>query len=113
MAERPGVNPRLIDYFDLGFTQDDVDFAIPHLKEDIPLYIDPFLFWKSDREDYQYHHSELLAFFERLRQDVLSGRRLKAKSHCWNARRPRRSASDMLLEVRAAPQLGRSWPIQF
>lgn len=78
-ADRPGINPRLIDYFDLNFTQDDVDFAIPHLKEDIPLYVDPFLLWKSDREDYQHHHSELLAFFERLRQEVLSGHKLKAK----------------------------------
>jgi hypothetical protein len=72
------VNPRLIDYFGLDFTQNDVDFAIPHLREDLSLYIDPFLFWKSDREDYQQLHAQLLAYFDHLRDDVLSGRRTRA-----------------------------------
>jgi len=36
-------NPRLIDVFGSAFTQDDVEFAIPRLQEDIPLYVDPFL----------------------------------------------------------------------
>jgi len=41
------IRPRLNDYYDLPFTQDEVDFAIPYLDEDIPLYLDPFLLWKS------------------------------------------------------------------
>ena len=41
------VRPRLNDYHNLPFTQEDVDFAIPFLDEDIPLYLDPFLLWKS------------------------------------------------------------------
>lgn len=41
------IRPRLNDYYDLGFAQADVDFAIPFLDEDIPLYVDPFLLWKS------------------------------------------------------------------
>ncbi len=34
----PVINPRLTDGFGLLLTQDEVDFAIPHLREDIPLY---------------------------------------------------------------------------
>jgi hypothetical protein len=41
------IRPRLNDFHNLPFTQDEVDFAIPFLDEDIPLYVDPFLLWKS------------------------------------------------------------------
>lgn len=41
------IRPRLNDYYGLLFTQENVDFAIPFLNEDIPLYLDPFLLWKS------------------------------------------------------------------
>ncbi len=41
------IRPRLNDFYNIPFTQDDVDFAIPFLDEDIPLYLDPFLLWKS------------------------------------------------------------------
>lgn len=41
------VRPRLNDFHNLSFSQEEVDFAIPFLDEDIPLYIDPFLMWKS------------------------------------------------------------------
>ena len=41
------VRPRLNDFYELPFTQEEVDFAIPFLDEDIPLYVDPFLLWKS------------------------------------------------------------------
>ncbi|MDN4081281.1 hypothetical protein QYF52_25485 [Paenibacillus polymyxa] len=41
------IRPRLNDFHDLPFTQEEVDFAIPFLDEDIPLYLDPFLLWKS------------------------------------------------------------------
>lgn len=41
------VRPRLNDYHSLLFTQEEVDFAIPFVSEDIPLYVDPFLLWKS------------------------------------------------------------------
>ncbi len=37
------IRPRLNDFHSLPFKQEDVDFAIPFLDEDIPLYIDPFL----------------------------------------------------------------------
>jgi hypothetical protein len=41
------IRPRLNDYYNLPFTQEEVDFGIPLLNEDIPLYVDPFLLWKS------------------------------------------------------------------
>lgn len=41
------IRPRLNDFHELTFTQEEVDFAIPFLDEDIPLYLDPFLLWKS------------------------------------------------------------------
>ena len=40
------IKPRLNDYYNLPFTQEEVDFAIPCLDEDIPLYLDPFLLCK-------------------------------------------------------------------
>lgn len=39
------IRPRLNDFHNLPFTQEEVDFAIPFLDEDIPLYVDPFLLW--------------------------------------------------------------------
>lgn len=41
------IRPRINDFHNLPFTQEEVDFAIPFLEEDVPLYIDPFLLWKS------------------------------------------------------------------
>jgi len=41
------VRPRLNDFHNLTFTQGEVDFAIPFLDENVPLYVDPFLLWKS------------------------------------------------------------------
>jgi len=72
---KPVVNPRLTDAFGLVLSQSDVDFAIPHLREDIPLHIDPFLLWRSDDKTYRDLHSALLAFFERLRLLALGGHR--------------------------------------
>lgn len=41
------IRPRLNDFHNIPFTQEEVDFAIPFVDEDIPLYVDPFLLWKS------------------------------------------------------------------
>lgn len=41
------IRPRLNDFFNVSITQEEVDFAIPFIDEDIPLYVDPFLMWKS------------------------------------------------------------------
>lgn len=41
------VRPRLTDHFGIPLLQEEADFAIPFLDEDIPLCVDPFLLWKS------------------------------------------------------------------
>jgi len=41
------IRPRLNDFHKVSITQEEVDFAIPFIDEDIPLYVDPFLLWKS------------------------------------------------------------------
>jgi len=41
------VRPRLNDYYGIFLSQAKVDFAIPFLDEDIPLFVDPFRLWQS------------------------------------------------------------------
>lgn len=60
------VRPRLNDYYDLAFTQEDAPFAIPLLDEDIPLYIDPFLLWRSPSQQDQALHTALIASFNHI-----------------------------------------------
>ena len=60
------IRPRLNDYFDLPFTQEEVDFAIPYLDEDIPLYFDPFLLWRSPSLQDQSLHTSLINSFNHL-----------------------------------------------
>ena len=43
----PLIRPRLTDHHGIGIPQAQLDFAIPFVDEDIPLYVDPFLLWKS------------------------------------------------------------------
>lgn len=57
------IRPRLNDYHNLLFTQEDVDFAIPFLDEDIPLYLDPFLLWKSPSQMDNSLHSTITNSF--------------------------------------------------
>lgn len=67
------VNPRLIDVFGSSFTQEDVDFAIPHLQEDIPLYLDPFLLWISENPEYRALHDTLISFLRLVADKVRAG----------------------------------------
>jgi hypothetical protein len=83
------VNPRLVDYFGLSFSQDDVDFAIPHLREDIPLYLDPFLLWSSENQHYQELHKRLIGFFEDIRLLLAQGGRADAHSLLRRCGEPR------------------------
>jgi hypothetical protein len=73
------VNPRLIDGFRLGFNQDDVPFAVPHLKEDLPFAVDPFLFWKSDNPEYRDLHVHLTSFLNRVVRLEVTGLRSEAR----------------------------------
>ena len=61
------VNPRLSDVFGLVIRQDEVNFVVPHLREDLPLSIDPFLLWKSEQAEYQHLHELLVGFVEKVR----------------------------------------------
>ena len=72
------MNPRLTDQLNLAFTQDDVPFAIPHLREDLPLAVDPFLFWKSEDATRVELHPQLVAFFDSVRALALAGQRYDA-----------------------------------
>ncbi|RCR67446.1 hypothetical protein [Larkinella punicea] len=60
------VRPRLNDYFDIPFTQDEVSFAIPFLDEDIPLYVDPFLLYASPSQQDHSLHLNLISVMNRL-----------------------------------------------
>jgi hypothetical protein len=72
------VNPRLSDVFGLVIRQDEVDFVVPHLREDLPLYLDPFLFWKSDDPEYRRLHADLLGFVDEVRKHSVEGRATRA-----------------------------------
>lgn len=57
------IRPRLSDYYSIPLLQSEVDFAIPFMDEDIPLYVDPFLMWKSPSQmDNMLHDGVLNAF---------------------------------------------------
>ncbi|MET7940663.1 hypothetical protein [Streptomyces sp. NPDC005302] len=73
------INPRLSDVFDLTIRQDEVGFVIPHLKEDLPLSIDPFLLWKSESVEYATLHETLLSFIEKVRSEAIGGSEARAQ----------------------------------
>ena len=66
-------NPRLTDVFRKSISQEEADFAIPRLQEDIPLYVDPFLFWISDNAQYRELHQRLVGFFRLVARRVSEG----------------------------------------
>jgi hypothetical protein len=60
------IRPRLTDYYGVSVTQANVDFAIPFLDEDIPLYVDPFLLWRSPSQQDQALHTAVTNSFNQL-----------------------------------------------
>lgn len=72
------VRPRLNDYYDLPFTQEQVSFAIPLLDSDIPLYVDPFLLWKSPSQQDQALHTAMIAAINHLGRLYANGDAAKA-----------------------------------
>lgn len=73
------IRPRLNDYHSLPFTQAEVDFAIPFLDEDIPLYVDPFLLWKITSQQDNALHTSLVNSFNQLGYLYTSGKEDEAK----------------------------------
>ena len=72
------IRPRLNDYYNIPFRQEDVDFAIPFLDEDIPLYVDPFLLWKIPSMQDNSLHTSLLASFNSLGYHYSKGNETEA-----------------------------------
>lgn len=60
------IRPRFNDHFNLPFLQEEVDFAIPFLDEDIPLYVDPFLLWKIQSQQDNALHTSVVNSFNQL-----------------------------------------------
>lgn len=67
------IRPRLTDHHNISCTQSEVDFAIPFLDEDIPLYVDPFLLWKSPSLQDNALHTALLNSFNNLGARIKNG----------------------------------------
>jgi len=59
----PIVRPRLTDYYGILISQAQADFAIPFLDEDIPLYLDPFLLWRSPSQQDNALHTAIINSF--------------------------------------------------
>ena len=72
------IRPRLNDYHQLAFTQEEVDFAIPFLDEDIPLYVDPFLLWKSPSMQDNSLHTAIISSFNHFGYLATKGKREEA-----------------------------------
>ncbi|HME33393.1 MAG TPA: hypothetical protein VKG65_11620 [Terriglobales bacterium] len=62
----PIVRPRLTDYYGVLLSQAEADFAIPFLDEDIPLYLDPFLLWRSPSQQDNALHTAIINSFNHL-----------------------------------------------
>jgi len=72
------IRPRLTEYHNIFLPQAEVDFAIPFLEEDIPLYLDPFLLWKSPSYQDKSLHGSILNSFNHL--GYLSKKKNKGKA---------------------------------
>ena len=72
------VRPRLTDHYGISAAQAEVDFAIPFLDEDIPLYLDPFLLWRSPSQQDQSLHTGLVVCFNHLGSLMQRGREAEA-----------------------------------
>jgi len=60
------IRPRLTDYHGVHLAQAELSFAIPFFDEDVPLYVDPFLLWKSPSYQDKSLHSSVMRSFNNL-----------------------------------------------
>ncbi len=119
------VRPRLNDYHGLPFAQEEVDFAVPFLDEDIPLVVDPFLMWKSPSFQDNSLHTAVTNCFNHLGYLAQKGKENEAiqmlirASECDevglgdSAKRKgkpigKKVASDILLLFQDVPQISKS-----
>jgi len=68
----------LTDFHNVHARQNELDFAIPFLEEDIPLYVDPFLIWKSPAFQDKGIHQLIVSAFNSLGIMVRSGKKAQA-----------------------------------
>jgi len=73
------IRPRINDFYNLPFKQEDVDFAIPFLDEDIPLYVDLFLLWKINSQQDNALHTAIVNSFNQLGHLFTKGKEVEAK----------------------------------
>lgn len=74
------IRPRLNDFYELPFLQEEVDFAIPFLDEDIPLYVDPFLLWKINSQQDNSLHTTIVNLFNQLGHYYLNGKEEESRN---------------------------------
>jgi hypothetical protein len=74
----PLVRPRLTDHYGLPISQEEADFAIPFLDEDIPLSLDPFLLWKSPAQHDNTLHTAIVNSFNHLGYLIRRGKKNEA-----------------------------------
>lgn len=72
------IRPRLSDHYGIPLLQSKVDFAIPYMDEDIPLYVDPFLLWKSPSQMDNGQHLSVITAFNELGRMYLDDKQDKA-----------------------------------
>ena len=72
------IRPRFTEYHDVHIPQSELDFAIPFLNEDVPLYVDPFLMWRSPALQDKALHGALLSAFNNLGKIAKKGTRDQA-----------------------------------
>ncbi len=72
------IRPRFTEYHNIHIPQNELDFAIPFLNEDIPLYVDPFLLWKSPSLQDKALHGALISAFNNLGVLAKRGKYTKA-----------------------------------
>lgn len=72
------IRPRFTEFHDIHVPQAELDFAIPFLDEDIPLYVDPFLLWRSPGLQDKGLHQVILGGFNNLGVLSKSGKKEKA-----------------------------------
>jgi hypothetical protein len=75
------IRPRLTDFHGISEAQAEVDFAIPFFDEDIPLYLDPFLLWRSPSQQDQALHTSLINSFNRQNWLIHKGRESEARQN--------------------------------
>ncbi|CCJ08454.1 hypothetical protein [Methylocystis sp. SC2] len=74
------IRPRFTEFHNVYIPQYELDFAIPFLNEDIPLFVDPFLLWKSPSFQDKGLHQMLVAGFNHLGVLAKQGREDEAIS---------------------------------